>query len=899
MTQTADHTRTLINIVNAMLETDDTVTPDKIASALDRAATLQGVALTPEERSELLASLETLYTVWIGEESTLEDSADHVPWLPTRRAGIDWLLYERYRAYLQREGWPPAVLNRLDALSDRLLSLLEDPQRTGTWDRRGMVVGQVQSGKTANYTALINRALDAGYPLVIVLAGRFNDLRSQTQQRIDEGVLGYDTQIVRPGGNAAGHRLGVGKLKGARRRTVNSLTNSSESGDFKTGVGGGIRPGNDPLVMVVKKQRTVLTNLLKWCRQLAPMPVLLIDDEADDSSVNTRKIYDENGNIDPELEPTAINGLIRKILMSFERRCYVAYTATPFANIFISRDATTAEHGPDLFPRSFIMSLPAPDNYTGPASVFGVPDDEMLGPGQRPLDLVRRVNDWQSWIPDGHRKEWRPPEEAFPDSMRSAIRGFILTIAARRARGQGRKHASMLIHVTRFKWVQGHVTQQITDELNELRRRLRHEPVGGELRQDLRALWESEYAPGLSTPLTWAQVEANLAQAAGEIEVRTINGDARDSLQYLEHEQDGLKVIAIGGDKLSRGLTLEGLCTSYYLRAAGAYDTLLQMGRWFGYRPGYLDLCRIHTTEELIESYAHVTLASEELRQQLEEMANRGLDPERFGLKVRTHPALTITARNKFRSGTPLMLSYADSLSEQVTFTRSVTAQTGNREAVGRLLLGAGEPTRARDAGHLLWRDVPASDIQTLLGSYTVPSASYRMVPGVLLKYIDQRLSDGMLTSWTVVLISNSRTPDRVTLAGHEIGLTQREQLAMSPDHVSIRRLLSPPDEGLDLTPEQQAQCRAPRMGKRGMTTAFSPDMARSLRPPGRGLLLIYALNLTDMEGAGGPTATENTAVEPPVMGIALSFPRDEGAREIAYMVNETFWSTDVTGGGQ
>lgn len=891
MTQTADPIRNLISIVSVLLETEETISATRIAEALDDAARLRNIELTSEQRSTLLATLETLFTVWIGEEQTLEDATDHIPWLPAKRAGIDWTLYERYRAYLQREHWPRVVLKRLDELSDHLLSLLEDPERPGTWDRRGMVVGQVQSGKTANYTALTNRALDAGYRLVIILAGRFNDLRSQTQQRIDEGVLGYDTQTVRAGSSAGGQRLGVGKLRGMAQRRVNSITNSSQTGDFRQNVGGGVRPGHDPLVMVVKKQKSVLTNLLAWCESLEPMSVLIIDDEADDSSVNTRKIYDENGILDPELEPTAINGLIRKILMAFDRRCYVAYTATPFANIFISRDNETQDHGPDLFPRSFIISLPAPDNYTGPASVFGIPDDEMLGPGQQRLDLVREIDDWQAWMPDGHRKEWRPPPEAFPPTLQAAIRGFILATAARRARGQGTKHSSMLIHVTRFKWVQGHVHEQVTDEVNELRNRLRHEPADGALRQEFRKLWEKEYAPHLADGLTWSQVDAVLNQAAGEVEVRMINGDAKDSLQYLEHEQTGLKVIAIGGDKLSRGLTLEGLSTSYYLRAAGAYDTLLQMGRWFGYRPGYLDLCRIHTTGDLAEHYAHVTLASEELRQQLEEMAERGMSPEEFGLMVRTHPSLTITARNKMRAGTPLRLSYANSLSEQVTFTRDPQAEARNRTAVEQLLRTSGEPERDGERGNLTWRDVPASAIQAFLGSYTVPRASYKMVPAVLLRYINQRVADARLTTWTVIVISNSRTASRDTLAGHDVGITQREALAVRTEHSSVRRLLSPPDEGLDLTEHQQNLCRAPRIGRGGReTTAFSPERARSQRPPERGLLLVYDLNLTENEG-------KDTVEPSPATGIALSFPPDDRARAVDYLANETYWATDIIGG--
>ncbi|QLG12191.1 Z1 domain-containing protein [Deinococcus sp. D7000] len=900
MTATDSRTESITQLARTLLEIDgQDITHDLIAAKIDLARKTLQVTLTPTEVQQLNSRLREDYAVWIGQGAVLEDARDHEPWLQARSASIEWRLYRRYEKYLSSQGWHPRTLSRLGELSTSILSLLEDPHREGPWDRRGMVVGQVQSGKTASYTALINRALDAGYPLVIVLAGRFNDLRSQTQQRIDEGVLGYDTLTVNPGENAP-HRIGVGLVKGFGDRHVNSPTTAAQNGDFSNS-SGGIKPGKDPVVMVVKKQKTVLTRLLKWCKNLAPMPVLIIDDEADDSSVNTRTILDENGNFDPEYDPTAINGLIRKLLLAFERRCYVGYTATPFANIFIQREGQSSKYGDDLFPRSFIISLPAPDNYVGPERIFGMNDDPMLGAGREGLGLARPVTDWATWVPAKHDKE-HIPAALLPESLRTAIRCFILATAARRARGQSQKHSSMLIHVTRLKAVQARVAAQVSAEMEDLNNRIRYGGHSDPVRQELRELWESEFAPVDDGP-DWSAVEAALTNAAAEIVVKTINGDAKDSLQYYHNRKVGLKVIAIGGDRLSRGLTLEGLVTSYYLRNAGAYDTLLQMGRWFGYRPGYLDLCRIFTSPSLIEQYVHVTLASEELRRQLERMAELEMTPEQFGLRVRTDPnqTMTITAQNKMRSGTPLELSYAATLNEQVTFLTAPEVNQSNRALVERLLTSAGAPERAAPLGNAIWRQVAPDLVADLLRGYRMSRANFRMIPTALAQYIEARVAGGALTDWTVVLISNTRAGDHTTmLGGLKIGYTQRTHLPLkslplsSNERISIRRLLSPPDEGLDLSAAQQRACIQEVQGRQGPVIKFSPMAARKKRGAQRGLLLIYPLQL---RVPGRRTAPgEPPAGDPPAalslatIGLAVSFPEDGDAIPMKYLVNETYW---------
>lgn len=650
------------------------------------------------DEETLIREIEALCNVWIDMATTLEDSKGHDVWLPVERSKIAWNFWQRYRRFLEEdEQMPPQSARRLDEITDQLLGLLERPGRAGAWDRRGMVVGQVQSGKTANFVGLICKAIDAGYRLIIVLAGSHNSLRSQTQIRLDNGVLGFDTR-QRMAFDQSNLRTGVGRLPGAPLYHIHSLTNGTERGDFRLTVARGANfmvGGADPVLLVVKKNASILKNLIKWAtyiqRQRDPqsgqtqvhgVPLLVIDDEADNASVNTNEVpLDADGKVLDDYEPTKINALIRQLLNSFEKSVYLGYTATPFANIYISQSVDTTKYGEDLFPRSFIVNLPVPSNYLGPARVFGMEANPAAGlEPTTAIPIIRLVDDQDAWLPNVHRSSQVPGP--LPASLRQAIRSFILVCAARTLRGQGNKHSSMLIHVTRFVAVQAQIVGQIKEELAVLQRRLEFGDgkAADQLIEELRELWLTDFEGTLenfpedlreSVPShRWDELAAVLPEAAGRIEVRQINGTARDVLAYDEHPE-GLHCIAVGGDKLSRGLTLEGLSVSYYLRASRMYDTLMQMGRWFGYRPGYADLCRLFTTAELTGWYRDITAASEELRGEFDQMAALGETPEQYGLRIRSHPGgLLITAAAKMRDGIQVDVSFSGTISETIVFSR-------------------------------------------------------------------------------------------------------------------------------------------------------------------------------------------------------------------------------------
>ena len=863
----------------------------------------------------LVRELEANLNVVVGTASTLtDDNSDHLPWLPDRRGSIEWQFTKRYQRFLkERMGWALPTLRRSDDLTDRVLELIEDPDRPGSWDRRGMVVGEVQSGKTSNYIELICKAADAGYKFIVVLTGTTNSLRAQTQLRFDEGFLGWDTRL-----NLAldtkNKRVGVGTLIGEPLLRAIPSTNAEERGDFNLRIANqfNVRLGGDPVIMVVKKNGSVLRNLTRWARSLSPVgtgetipstPILVIDDEADFASVNTRP-----SSPDEDEDPTVINGRIRELLNSFEQSVYIGYTATPFANIFIYPDQDAGRHGRDLFPRDFLINLPVPSNHVGPIKVFGLPEGPDDDDGSVPaLPLVRVVNDHHDQIPNVHRSNWAIGE--LPSSLTTAIKAFILACAARSARGQDGQHNSMLIHVTRFVDVQSQVADLVRFELRDLQNRIRYgdgdssDPVFDQLR----TMWLQDFVPssravrGLYPDLmlgcmevSWEAVRSELVGSSQRIQVKVINGAAKDALDYWDHPE-GLSAIVIGGDKLSRGLTLEGLSVSYYLRSSRMYDTLLQMGRWFGYRPGYVDLCRLYTTDELRDFYSHITMATDELRQELDLMAYRGMTPSEFGLRVRNHPAgLVVTAANKMRNGTRMTVSYSADISETISFDPAPHVNRRNHERFGRFIASLGSTERLR-TGNRIWRGVSGEDVSDLLADISVHPGSRKARGDYLARYIRSQNRVGGLVNWTVVLVSNRGGKSSVELGLCDVhplhrAFHPRDSLDRATVY-RIRRLVSPTDEMIDLTEDQyvwaldQTVCRhrEDQAGSRHRADPRRPSgpYIRRARDFSNGLLLIYPLQELDSEGF-------------PFVGFAASFPAADSDTPIEYVVNTVYGREEV-----
>jgi hypothetical protein len=850
----------------------------------------------------LRKELEANNNIRVGGYSVIDDK-DFQAWVRPAREERPFEYWNRYRHWLEkRRRLPHDVLEQLDRLTDDILDRLRDPQTAGEWDRRGLVVGDVQSGKTSNYTGLICKAVDAGFPLVIVLAGVHNSLRSQTQLRLDEGFLGFDTRLGLRG-DQENQRIGAGGMPGARLLIAHSLTSSSDSGDFKLATVRStqiVPGGKDPVILVVKKRVGILENLVAWVssvrgendetvpggKVIRDVPLLLIDDEADNASANTNEYRDEDGNIDEDANPTRTNALIRRLLTIFEKSAYVGYTATPFANVFMHHEAFSNQVGEDLFPRSFIINIPAPSNYIGAEKVFGL--ERPGGEGESAaLPITRKISDAAAIFPPKHKKELRVSE--LPESLREAMLAFILACAARRVRGDVEADNSMLVHVTRFTLVQQQVARLIDEELVDIRRQLEFPGTGGEAEKRLKKLWEKDFEANAEAlrsalpeedlrPVSWTELQPHLFDATKRIGVREINGSAKDALDYADHPQ-GLSVIAVGGDKLSRGLTLEGLSVSYFVRTSRMYDTLMQMGRWFGYRPRYADLCRLYTSPELIKWYRHIATATAELREEFDLMFATGGNPLEFGNRVRAHPdGLLITAANKMRSGTRVRAGFSGTISETVSF--DLASAERNLGYFSAFL----EDLPAIDAtdGRLVWSGVEGAKIAALMGQVETSRDSWKANSKAISEYVSNRVANGRLIRWTVVLVARGRSRRQGRVGPYEVALTRREDRAAGePGKFTIGRLVSPADEMLDLEPGQAKEAlrdtvaawekKSPPKGEEPKIP--SGPFIRRQRPVDRGLLLIYPID-PERDGA------------PPLLGFAVSFPFDEQAPLIDYAEN-------------
>jgi len=906
------------------------ITPQAISEAINRVLSIMPGKAEGLDRDFVIDELIRRSSVWVGNDSSIVDNVGHEPWF-SPELKKDWRYWRRYREW-QEVKLPSVAVEALDKTTDNVLSMLEDPKREGYWDRRGMVVGHVQSGKTGSYTGLICKAADAGYKIIIVLAGLHNNLRAQTQMRLDEGFLGYETSAVEGEGSRL---IGVGRIDSSPALRPQYVTNRSETGDFNTKFAKnlGVSPEQRPWLFVVKKNKTVLTRLLKWiqthvAQSMSPdgdrplvthLPLLMIDDEADHASVDTgERVVDENDNPDLEHEPKAINSLIRQILHAFSRKAYVGYTATPFANIYIHEHGETNKEGPDLFPAAFITNISAPSSYVGPSRVFGLAAESgRVGA----LNLVRLVDDQcsedgkQGWMPVGHKSSHSPlidGRDAMPVSLVEAVHSFILACCVRALRGQGGEHMSMLIHVTRFNAVQQHVHRQVESYVHGLKQRMRRRTDFEGFLAEMRDLWERDFLAtsheielqdselGGHVGFSWPVIEELLVDVLEQIDVRMINGKAGDVLDYAD-SPTGLKVIAIGGDKLARGLTLEGLCTSYFLRASKMYDTLMQMGRWFGYRPGYLDLCRLYTTQDLVEWFEHIADAAEELRAEFDYMTDSRLTPREYGLKVKSHPVLLVTSPLKMRTATTLHLSFSGDLVETVSFYTSQEKLQANLDAFNSLCcrLGGSKaiPPQVR-AGRkynwngLQWTSVGSHEVVEFLRSYQVHPDSRKVRSDLLANFVEQMSYSGELTSWTVVVLGGEGAPTPVG-DGSVTLMTRADKAVDNAEKYSIGRLLSPKDEMLDLDesgwnaaleitrqrwrkdPGRSARKTPPDEPAGPVIRLVKGLGADNVAPqPQKGLLII---SLLDPEAAGSSV---------PVVAFAISFPSSKSGKSVPYVTN-------------
>ncbi|NNV57303.1 Z1 domain-containing protein [Limnovirga soli] len=745
-------------------------------------------------------------------------------WLTEHRFNdIKWNYTDRYFNYLQANGRSEKIIEETFNSSRRIVEKLADPKSTEEVFVKGLVVGSVQSGKTANFNAVINRAIDSGYGLIIVLAGIMEDLRSQTQSRIEKEVSGTGTA------EGVGSKHPFGEMGDASVHQV--VMPTSVKHDFKKTIKEADFSLYNKNILVCKKNTGVLKNLILWLdehfvgkRDQHDIPLLIIDDEADNASLNNM------GSLGKEYA-NKVNGYIRALLGLFTRKSYLGYTATPFANVLQDRNETPEtkwevpfkkdgvsiskefEMVGSIFPEDFIELLFPPTNYIGAKHFFETRIEDIRK--IEPL-IPEPVTDFTDSFPvrvnriDGNcfpatASDTRFPKAGkddpfpmkLPDSLKEAIQCFIIATAIRLSRRtvmisskMFNPHNSMLIHVSRFTAWQIRTKILVEDYVkNELVVKLNNDLPNslGSIYQEFERTWNKYYAhvieniktylpEGYEDPFLISKNFANdikplLVEAVSNIDIKAINSETKESLSYASGTEK--KYIAIGGNRLSRGFTLEGLTINYFIRTTDYADTLLQMGRWFGYRPGYLDCCKLFTTRDSINKFDLTTSTIEELEEEFKIMEKRKATPRQFVLRVKTHPRVLKITRASILKGT---------VEEKVDFSESVIQSTQfimekeRIEKAWKAFTGLAETIKWRNVnGFFIYK----TDVKGLMRFINLDNSFKNFEVQCLPEWLRLCNEEGKMKNWTIAVKTNQSTTnpeltDSVKIFGDIMNLTVR-----------------------------------------------------------------------------------------------------------------------------
>ncbi|MFA4850686.1 MAG: Z1 domain-containing protein [Methanoregula sp.] len=841
--------------------------------------------LIPAEfRSRILEQLEKENIITLEPAHVIDTGEISDDWLKAAdRSG--WYYWTSLRQFwLDQNNWSQKVVQSVDDATDRILEQLPHPSAR-EFKKQGLVLGYVQSGKTANYTALIAKATDAGYRLIIVLSGIDNGLRLQTQVRLKRELVGYSG----PGHDSI-------PLPPTGKQWI-EFTREELKGDFKPGyANSAVLQGSQPVLLVIKKNGTVLRRLNAWLdkapfESLQSIPVLVIDDEADQASIDTSGSYQtEDDTEDGEIEdPSAINKRIRQILQKFKKSAYVAYTATPFANILIPHDAYHPELLNDLYPKDFIIDLPKPHGYFGAEELFGISE----GPAterQTGLDILRPVSEDDLDIID---------HGEIPVSLQNALRDYILAGAARASRGQAGKPATMLIHTSHRINEQRAIAEKFRQTFNDLRDEWRYQRTKG-LRDILKDRWETDFRkivhsryPDSDVP--FEAIETFVGPFLESVQVKTINSETGHVLDY--RAEPGLKAIAVGGNKLSRGLTIEGLLVSYFVRSSNMYDTLLQMGRWFGFREGYEDLTRIYTTPDLMQDFSDLAFVERQIREDIQVYEDERLTPLQVGVRIRAHPTMIVTSRLKSRFAKTEIISqsYSDKSTETVKFPLRdpellKKQEEANLKALKSFLSGLGTPNTDDDKGPI-WSGISAAKILSFIKNYHILGDPVEFSPTLIAAYIEKQLGHQELKEWTVA-VRGRGTPDEKLgtaewdIKGCKIGQISRTRIKRT-DRLGV--ISDSHDEAAGFSKEQKKKMdEAIRSGTK------SRKAAREQRSKAEGLLLLYPISrysgydlLDDGEG-NRIRLFENPGSSCDLIGVAFSFPKSEYPQPVEEYISGT-----------
>ncbi|MGN7929273.1 Z1 domain-containing protein [Sphingopyxis sp. 22461] len=745
------------------------------------------------------------------------------------------------RSYLLGKGLAESDVEAIDEASNEVVSLLENP-RKDDFQCRGLVVGHVQSGKTANMTAVMAKALDAGYNTVIVLAGLTNKLRYQTQMRM------FRDLVMR-------HPL-----------DWHPLTPNVEHLDFRAPPQGGFLSHSDKAQLAVVKKNPSPLKQLKIAVQgtlpvaLKRLRILVIDDECDQASVNGGR---------GEYDVTAINGHIRELLAMIPAVSYVGYTATPFANVLVDPFRKDMRGGialDDLYPRDFITALPSSPNYFGTEKLFGrIPDDpDNILPEEEGLDMIRSISDEDEQVMQpvsaAERESFEPP---IAPSLATAIRYFLACCAARRARGDEGEHMTMLVHTSAYVVAHNRIAVSISEWVDSIRAELA-DPASSESAL-LAEAWNEEQGKlpediTAAPAVTIDEIFAHLPAVLDALEFPVENGVSEHRINY---ENEPKTYIVTGGSILARGLTLDGLMVSYFMRGAKQYDTLLQMGRWFGFRKNYEDLPRIWMPLDLKLAFRSLARVEREIREDIGRYHDENKTPMDIAVRIRAIPGMAITGATKMRAAKTCAISYWGTHRQTFRFRHHDEDELDHNWKRGTELLEAAttEGCWVQDWKAPLWTGVPRDLVLRFLERYRFHPDHAELQPGVLLPFLRQ--NDDRLATWNVGIVTSGKGKPGTKALGPlaDYGLVNRARLRDGGASADIKALMSKSDVWLD------CEGRAP--GGEGWDELKASRQSAIGQQP---LLLLYPIDReSPPAGKGANRIPLDASTE--VLGIGIVFP--------------------------
>jgi len=781
------------------------------------------------------------------------------------------------------------------------MNYLGDPISKAPFFRRGLVIGDVQSGKTSTYTGLICKAADAGYKIVILLTGITETLRSQTQKRIESGIIGISitglkdkkqTKIIK--------RVGVGKDNGPIKVTAMTSMEYDFIGN-KDQITTSL--SNHQLVMfIVKKNTKVLDKLHNWLFEMNAdsfdqkihYPMLLIDDEADNASINTNKNEDD---------PTKTNEIIRKLVHVFIQTTYVGFTATPYANVFINPDTTEDMLNDDLFPKNFIYVLQAPSNYIGASHIFGKDakhKDSLIWIRDIKEPQETEVYDYTNNFYYKHKKEWAG---TLPESLTTAVLCFFLANVVRDLRGDSLEPRTMMVNMSRFVKVQKHIKGKLetlfNDVYNEINTNFSKDGEKNKslkLYNDLKNCWEQYY---LKVNIDWKAIskKENLLQAIDKMEVLVINsGKNSGKLDYEKNPH--LRAIAVGGLALSRGLTLEGLLTSYFYRNTSTFDVLMQMGRWFGYRKNYEDIFRIWTSKKSADWYDEIAVNTEDLKRDIVRMRDAKLTPEDFGLKVRNDSdELKITAGNKMRNAKDHIeqISYWGKVFDtpylDLDLDKNIRNLELSKQFLNKLLSDGYKFKKEEAIAKKLYfgQDIPSDYIVHYIKELTISAHNIHFDTKQILLFLGE-CGEEILGKWDVVILEGDRKGEPFKLNPTMSIIPVERSFDMVKNRINIGersgRLGSPTDARLGLSAQQIDIAKNKAKENKdwnGISNTINQEVWFKYVENRNPLLMIYFIKLKSDVDSSNKQSFINNLNNSPVMGFSIGFPMNQHSHAALY----------------